>query len=185
MNVIMICIVIQTLIAAVPALMGRLPRNEGFFIGLTIMVSFSFVARTVGSAGLLQLFFMLIVSKQKHLTFRTMMIFSLYCQTILLFGKIAAVCISLLQYSSGLTEQFFVIRLMDLSLAGEQFGWVIPDAIGKADIFTLLFILYLSSAIRSAADVPRSTAAMAAAANWILLVAVQRMVIELPRMVWS
>lgn len=104
---------------------------------------------------------------------------------ILLIGKIAAVCISLLQYSLGIVDRFTVIRFIDLSRIADRFGWPVPESIGRADIFTVLFIAVLARVIRSESGVPRTAAAAGALANWLLIGAVQRLVIELPKMVWS
>ncbi len=181
----MICIVIQSLLAAVPAIISSIPRNGSFYLGIFIIMSVAIILRTLASAVLLHVFFGRAAASEKRMTFQWMMSISLYCQMILLIGKIAAVGISLLQYSTGMVDRFSVIRFIDLARIGERFGWPVPESIGRADIFTVLFIAVVARVIRSESGVSRTAAAAVAVANWLLIGAVQRLVIELPKMVWS
>ncbi|MBP6672981.1 MAG: hypothetical protein KA247_07515 [Bacteroidetes bacterium] len=173
------------MIAVVPALMSATTRNAGFYLGVFIIMSVAIILRTLASAVLLHVFFGRAAASEKRMTFQWMMSISLYCQNILLIGKIAAVGISLLQYSTGMVDRFSVIRFIDLARIGERFGWPVPESIGRADIFSVLFIAVLARVIRSESGVSRTAAAAVAVANWLLIGAVQRLVIELPKMVWS
>ena len=181
----MISVAIQSVVAAVPALVGSLPRNAGFYLGLIMIISVSIVLRTVASASLIMITVRTSRGAERRSTFRGMMVTSLYCQLILLTGKAAAVCVSLVQHSAGLTEHFSVIRFIDLSLISEMLGWTVPEPIGRADIFTVVFIAALTRIHRSWGDVPFSIAVVASTANWLIIGAVQRSVLELPKMIWS
>ena len=180
-----IIIILQFMIAVVPAIMSATPRNAGFYLGVLIIVSVAIILRTLASAALLYLFFGKEAAGENGMTFQWMLSISLYCQMILLIGKIAAVCISLFQYSVGIVDRFSVIRFIDLSRITERFGWPMPETIGRADIFTVLFIIVLARVVYSESGVSRTAAAVAAVANWLLIGTVQRMVIELPKMVWN
>jgi hypothetical protein len=184
-TLLLIIIILQVVIAVVPALMSATPRNAGFYLGVFIIMSVGIILRTLASAALLHVFFGRAATGEKRMTFQWMISISLYCQMILLIGKIAAVCISLMQYSLGIVDRFSVIRFIDLSRIAERFGWPVPESIGRADIFTVLFIVVLARVIHSEAGVPRIAAAAGAMANWLLIGAVQRLVIELPKMVWN
>lgn len=180
-----IIIILQFMIAVVPAIMSATPRNAGFYLGVLIIVSVAIILRTLASAALLHVFFGKEAAGENGMTFQWMLSISLYCQMILLIGKIAAVCISLLQYSVGIVDRFSVIRFIDLSRIAERFGLPMPEAIGRADIFTVLFIVALARVIRSESGVSRTAAAAGAVANWLLIGAVQRLVIDLPKVIWN
>ncbi len=181
----LISVVIQTLIASVPALMSSIPRSAGFYLGLLMIFSISLPVKTAASALIIKLFIDRTDSNGEKMSFRVSMNISLYCQMILLLGKIAAVCVSLLQYTMGIVDTFSVIRFIDLARFVEMIGWTVPESIGRADIFTVIFIAVLARILRSRDDIPMSVATAGTLANWLVLGAVQRLVIELPRMVWS
>ncbi len=182
---IIISIVIQTGATSLPPLMDPISRNKGFYFGLFIVMTVVILSKAFSSAVLIKLLCVAFNVSDRRISFKGSVAIALYCQMILLFGKVLAIIISLMQYAFGIADKFSVIRYPDVSILFAFLGWQIPELLGKADIFTILFISYLTQAIRSTADISQTTAVAAATANWLLIVLVQRWVIKMPLLIWG
>lgn len=180
----LISIIVQTLIAAIPALMLNTTNHLGLFVGMFIVLATGVSIRTFASSLMLSVVFNYGAVKKRP-AFHEILYLSLCCQLILVFGKATVVIISLIQYSLRIVDRFSMIRFLDLAHGFEVFGIQLPDIIGRADIFTMIFIVFLTLAIRSTADLSRTRAVAAATANWLLIVLIQRGVMKLPMLVWG
>ncbi|MFZ4622369.1 MAG: hypothetical protein ACOYNS_17535, partial [Bacteroidota bacterium] len=155
----MISIIIQTAIAAVPGLMTAEVMNSGLLFGVFIIISVSILLKTFSSAIVIRMLGNIVSGEKKAIPFSAVITVSLYCQLIPLFGKVAAVGLSIAQYSIGSVQRFSVLLYPNITMLGSCVGVSVPEFIGKADIFTLLFILYLSHGIRTFVSVSQFSAA--------------------------
>ncbi len=176
----MISIIIQTVIVSVPGLMTAGVMNAGLLFGVFIIIAVSICLKTIFSAVAIKIFSDILSAEKKAIHFGAVMTVSLYCQLIPLCGKVAAVGLSLIRYAMGSAQRFSVLIYPDIAKLGFYMGFSVPDIIGKADVFTLLFVLYLSHGIRTFVSLSRSSAVAVAAVTWMFMAEIQRMVISLP-----
>ncbi len=175
-----VCIVLQTIIAVIPESVIYSQLNLSLVFGVWVIIFLSYIVKTYCSAAFMVICFDILSTGGEKYQFRGIVSACIYCQFVLLAGKVAAVGVSVFRFEIGIADQFTVIRFLDLSFLFALFGYTLPVFIAKADIFTLLFLYYQSQYIRSVVSVSRGTAGSIALANWILLVLLQKTIIRLP-----
>lgn len=172
-------VVLQTIIAAVPGSIIFSRINIPLIFGILVIIVLSISIKTYSTSVLMKLFIDWFSSGEQKIELRGIVSSCIYCQFVLLTGKIAAVTLSIFRYGLGEDAQFTVIRFPDMSLLGVMIGLPVASIIGTIDIFTLIFLYYQTRYIRSVITVSPISAVAIALAIWILLVLLQRTIIQL------